>query len=477
MGGQLAVESTLGDGSTFHFSLQLPVATVQPAMASTGATPVRVLDRAPVPDKLLSHYLQQWQLTAEFLRTPTQLLAKLNTDHGALPPPLIIKASWLPLTTPEQWARIRELTLVPGRILLVDAPVEASVSAEFGHQLRWPGSVSALFDALAVSTSLVLSSLDPDNSALAASPLVQPHRLLLVDDNPINRKLAVRLLEGFGHSVEQATNGQEAMDRVIAEPFDLVLMDVQMPVMDGFQATFHIRQREAREGLARTPIVAMTAHAMAEDRQRCLAAGMDGHLSKPIVKLALQAAVAQHARTVSAHPLALPRPHSAITATATASASPGTSAESTGPIGTTATAGIDRTPVVDSAEPPTVLAPPRPQAIRDQATALAHLDGDADLLRELTEMFLDGVDAQMAELLAIAPPRDLPRLSSLAHALKGSVSALGAIEAREKASALEIAARQGDAVQSADLQQGLHTALQRLKADLASQAGQDAFAI
>jgi CheY-like chemotaxis protein len=105
--------------------------------------------------------------------------------------------------------------------------------------------------------------------------------ILLVEDNPINQKVAQRLLERAGHSVTLAANGREAVDHVCNRRFDLVLMDVQMPEMDGLEATVAIRQQEA--GTDRhLPIVALTAHAMVGDRERCLAAGMDGYVSKPV---------------------------------------------------------------------------------------------------------------------------------------------------------------------------------------------------
>jgi CheY-like chemotaxis protein len=384
-----------------------------------------------MPDKLLSHYFQQWQLTGEFLRTPNQILAKLGSDGTAVSPPLIVKASWLPLASAEQWSRICAQTLVPGRILLIDAPVPASVSAEFGHQLRWPGSVSALFDALAVSTSLVLSSLDQEGAAQSPTGQDEARKILLVDDNPINRKLAVRVLESMGHDVAQAVHGQEAVERLLVDSFDLVLMDMQMPVMDGFEATARIRARETASGLPRIPIVAMTAHAMAEDRRRCLAAGMDGHLSKPIVKQALRSAVATYARPRTA--LALPAP-AAPTA------------------------------------PAPLTVPPDHLPIRDEAAALSNLGGDHALLQELTEMFLGDIDAQLATLAELDAVTTLDAMTRLAHALKGSVGALGAITARQLASELETAGRAGDAAQAASLQTQLHTALQALRDDLLSHA-------
>src|SRR5205823_2364699 len=115
--------------------------------------------------------------------------------------------------------------------------------------------------------------------------------LLLAEDNPINQKLAIRLLEKQGHSVVIAHNGREAVDTWARGRFDLILMDVQMPELDGMEATGVIRELENATD-RRTPILAMTAHAMKGDRERCLSAGMDGYVSKPIRSEELFAAIA-----------------------------------------------------------------------------------------------------------------------------------------------------------------------------------------
>jgi CheY-like chemotaxis protein len=117
-------------------------------------------------------------------------------------------------------------------------------------------------------------------------------QILLVEDNPINQKVAARLLEKRGHTVTVVNNGREALDALALRPFDLVLMDLSMPDMDGLTATALIRQREQGTD-RRVPIVAVTAHALVGDRERCLAAGMDGYVSKPVNPGALLNVMAQ----------------------------------------------------------------------------------------------------------------------------------------------------------------------------------------
>ncbi len=144
---------------------------------------------------------------------------------------------------------------------------------------------------------------EPHETAPESAP--RPLRILLAEDNIVNRKFAARLLEGQGHQVSIATNGTEVLRAVSAQAFDIILMDVQMPDVDGLEATRAIRERERQTG-GHLPILAMTAHAMKGDEEICLAAGMDGFVTKPVRRRELlariQAIVAQHAAPPATHP-------------------------------------------------------------------------------------------------------------------------------------------------------------------------------
>jgi CheY-like chemotaxis protein len=222
-------------------------------------------------------------------------------------------------------------------------------------------------------------------------------RLLLAEDNPVNQRLAVRLLEKRGHEVTVAANGNEALEalrRSAFRGFDLVLMDVQMPVRGGLETTVAIRKEEQAES-TRVPIVAMTAHAMPGDRERCLAVGMDGYLAKPI------------------------RPEELFDA-------------------------VERLAV--RARP----APPRKAkgddtAALDEAALLAQVQDDLKLAVEIIGLSLADAPKSLARLAKAMKAGDLPAASRAAHALKGSLSYLGAGPARKAALALETAAAKGDA--------------------------------
>jgi two-component system sensor histidine kinase/response regulator len=169
-----------------------------------------------------------------------------------------------------------------------------TLASQHGHTARFPELGVAASVTKPVSPSSLLAAVNAAFSSRAPTherdqPAVQssasrnqpPLRILLAEDNLVNQKLTIRLLEKRGHTVVVVKTGKEALAAWKGESFDVILMDVQMPEMDGFEATSAIREAERITG-GHTPIIAMTAHAMTGDRQRCLTAGMDGYISKPI---------------------------------------------------------------------------------------------------------------------------------------------------------------------------------------------------
>jgi two-component system sensor histidine kinase/response regulator len=236
--------------------------------------------------------------------------------------------------------------------------------------------------------------------------------ILLAEDHPVNQQLAVRLLEKRGHTVVVAGDGQEALAKLSRERFDMVLMDVQMPRMDGLEATAAIRERERATG-QRLPIVAMTAHALRSDRERCLEAGMDAYLSKPLAPATLYQAI-------------------------------------------------------DS-----VLGADRSDDLLSEAALLERVDGDRDLLSELASLFLEDCPARKAALAEAVQSRDGHALEAVAHLFRGSIGIFGAAAAADVALRLELMGREDrwDGIEEAA---ATFTAeVERLEAALAGHARPD----
>jgi two-component system, sensor histidine kinase and response regulator len=249
-----------------------------------------------------------------------------------------------------------------------------------------------------------------------SAPGVVALDVLLVEDNPVNQRLAQEILLRRGHRVVLAENGREALDRLAERGFDIVLMDVQMPQMNGLDATRAIRAAETGTG-RHIPIVAMTAHAMAGDRERCLAAGMDEYLTKPIRVEALITHVERMGDRGQG-----PK----------ASRGPGARDQRPDVSGQTAGASGQESRVTQHESS---VGARRPAF--EHAEALARVDQDAALLAEIAGLFLADKDAMLAEIRAALDAGDLTAVSRAAHRLKGSVSTFGAKAAGDAALALE----------------------------------------
>jgi two-component system, sensor histidine kinase and response regulator len=241
-------------------------------------------------------------------------------------------------------------------------------------------------------------------------------RILVAEDNPTNQKLVLLLLEGRGHRVTVVNDGRQAVSKATERVYDLILMDVQMPEMGGFEATAAIRRHERDVG-GHTPIVAMTAHAMAGDRERCLAAGMDAYVSKPLRAEELLGTVDRVGGQVAREEPG--RNGSRVDETHATGAHPATG-----------TPGAD----VVSASGPLI----------DRGALLASVGGNETLLREVVSVFLADTPKQVALLDTAVRAHDAAAIASSAHALKGSAGLFSKAGAYDAARALEQAARKGD---------------------------------
>ena len=291
MGGEIWVESEPGKGSCFHFTACLGIVpgsnSRQDYPAELRDLRVLVVDDNEVNRRILQGMLLNWWMRPKVVADGKAALEALQraNDTGD-PVQLILMDGMMPgMDGKEVASRIKSdpgLKQVPVVLLTSTThPDYARQCLELGVEgyLTKPVKQTELLQ-------LILSLLGSQKKqpAVEKPEAVLPIRgvhVLLVEDNPVNQQIAIRMLERRGHSVKAVGNGREALDLLDTEHFDVVLMDVQMPDMDGFEATAAIRERESHTA-AHIPIVAMTAHTMEGDRERCLGAGMDDYITKPI---------------------------------------------------------------------------------------------------------------------------------------------------------------------------------------------------
>jgi PAS domain S-box-containing protein len=309
MGGRMWVESQLGCGSTFHFSLALrKVAAVGAAIArdrQVAGKHVLVVDDNQVNRKILGRILDHWGVRWQEAASGPEAIDRLMAAEPRFD--CILLDGHMPEMDGFQLANVLQQPVYARRrppIIMMSSGAsgeEAERSRALGVALYLGKPVAS--DELLAALVNVLRGAGEDLVA-AASPVGEaashegqagdaPH-LLVVEDNLVNQKLATTLLERRGYRVSLAINGAEAVRAVTEGQYDLLLMDMQMPVMGGLEATREIRALEARLGRKPVPIIAMTANAMRGDRDACLAAGMDDYLAKPIKAAEVYATVARH---------------------------------------------------------------------------------------------------------------------------------------------------------------------------------------
>ena len=414
MEGQIGVSSEEGWGSRFWFTVKLEKNHVsepaRPPQADLSGLRTLIVDDNSTHRALLESYLGSLGIRSQSAGDAPLALKLLRASaKSGETPDLVLLDSSLPDMDGIELARQirRENGLSQLKLLLM---TKASKKIDLGlHEhsgidgfLTKPIGLARLIESL---TMVMGKASTPQDSNDVRSPLTKPDftaqrplRILVADDNHINQKVAVSLLENFGHRADVVANGHEAIEAYKLVPYDIVLMDAQMPELDGFEASRKIRELEKQKN-RHTPIIAMTAHARKEDKEKCLAAGMDDYVSKPIKPQDLKAAIA---RRVAATMVILQQP----------------------------------------VESPTEA--PAQTDVLNFSQALELVDGNRELLCEVARIFLNQYPKVMEETRRALSQEDYDSLTSSVHSLVASVGQIGGQRACAAARKLELISSEGD---------------------------------
>ena len=416
MEGAIGVDSLLGKGACFWFTLPLVpsagVETVVPSYEPYDPSGKRVLivDDNETSRNILCIYMRRWGMAVDEADNGNAALIQLQPSAlRGVSYDLIVLDREMPemdgLTLAKCLAQIPALAKIP--IILLSSGEQLSLTdyqdTRIVQCLMKPVRQLQLFEAIVHALQGDLTRTPKPLRAELKRTSYQGKKVLVVEDNKINQKVIVAKLAQYGIVPELAENGRLALDKLINNVYDLILMDCQMPIMDGYTATRELRLLEARQGIPHQIVIALTANALEGEREKCLAAGMDDYLSKPLVTEQLTAMLANRLGNQPAE-IALPL-----------SVAPASS----------------------------------DQAIWDATAALDNLDGDSALLDSMIALFLTEGPIQLSELVKFQAEGNLPALANAAHAIKGAVSYFFPVSAKDCASLLEKTARSG---QSADYQ-------------------------
>jgi PAS domain S-box-containing protein len=421
MGGTMWVESEPGKGSTFHIALTAEQADVPARIPADEGLPklsgkrILIVDDNATNREIVSRQTRSWGMEPVAVELPSEALALIEAGERfdvAVLDMLMPELDGIALAR-EIRQRLEDLPLL--LLTSLGRLPSARSATEFAAQLAKPLKASQLYDALMRVLGEEVTAPEPVAAGSDGKAVTSPLRILLAEDNAVNQKVALLLLERLGYRADVAWNGLEVLEALEREPYDVVLMDVQMPELDGLDASRRIRERWAAE--VRPRIIAMTANAMLEDREACLAAGMDDYVAKPIQPDVLAEALRQ------ARPLA-------------------------------------RRDEASSGDGGVTLGATALESLRE-------LGGD-EFVAEVTSTFLADAPTLLATMRRALEQQDADELRRAAHTLKSNGATLGAEEFSELCRELEDRAKSGELAGGGELADRIETEYARVREALAT---------
>jgi len=432
MGGKMAVESEYGKGSTFSFMIEFQKQKEQAGETKEKITDLRGLNILIIDDNatnrtILTKMIEGFDAKATAVSGGKDALDALiiNRHTNADPYDIVLLDMQMPEMDGEQTARAifsdprnKHLSVVVLTSMGKRGDAKRLEKLGCAGYLLKPIKQKMLFDALVAVMNEKKTKL-PGTGRLVTQHLIKEEqrksqRILLAEDNPVNQKVALALLQKIGHSVDVVDNGQDAIKKVKTLSYGLVLMDVQMPKVDGLEATRRIRAWE--DGNSRIPIIAMTAHAMKGDRERCLAAGMDDYISKPIDKRSLFTIIERWSKGMPKEGTPSPQDEASRNR---ARPSAGSRAKDSLPV--------------------------------DIMDALPRFGNDPHFFNEMSQDFVEKIPKHVHDLKEALNNKDANRIDSIAHNLKGVASTFSAMYLTELNQLLEDAGKKGDLPQAKTL--------------------------